>query len=161
MCRPCRTAVDDDALGAAAEFECKTSRMRVQRESAGRNAATVYQNHGLSGRHAVITRMPGIGEGLSAYLVARQHAGDHAGIAFRAAVEKRQCAVAMAEEAYHRRDAIMGAADRLRYFQRARTERIHDHRDQAITMHESFRRAANVTAVGQNLARDFVFETLE
>src|SRR5579864_8344721 len=105
--------------------------------------------------------MPGIGEGLSAHFVARQQACDHAGIAFRAAVEQRQCAVAMAEEAYHRRDAIMRATDRLRHFQRARTERIHDHRYQAIAMHESFGRAANVTAVGQYLARTFVFQTFE
>ena len=49
-------------------------------------------------------------ERLAAHFVARQQARDHARIAFRAAIEQRQRAVAMPEEAQHRRHAVMGIA---------------------------------------------------
>src|SRR5690242_5551742 len=111
MRRACRTTVHDDALRAAAEFQRKASRMRADREGAARHAAAIDQRHGLSGGHAVIARVPGIGERLTAHFVARQERGDHAWVALHSAVEQRQRTVAVAEEAYHRGDAIMGAAD--------------------------------------------------
>ena len=105
--------------------------------------------------------MAGIGERLSAHFVARQQARDHPRIALRAAIEQRQRAVAVAEEAHHRRHAVWALRIGCGTSRPPARERVHHHHDQAIAVHERFRRTADMAAIGQDLARDFVFEALQ
>ena len=100
-------------------------------------------------------------ERLAAQFVTRQQRLDHLAVAFAAAVEQRERAVAQPEEAQHRRHAVVGAAQRCWHRLIDGAQRIHHHHHVAVGMEQSFRRAAGMAPIGQQLAGDFALELLQ
>ena len=97
-------------------------------------------------------------ERLATYLIARQQAGDHARIAFAAALKQGQRAVAVTEKPEHRRHAVMGIAQHMRRFFAHRAEAFHHTDDVTIGIQQRLGRTADMAAIRQDLSLDLVFQ---
>src|ERR1700744_3258776 len=99
-----------DTVLDGGEFERPCSGMSVEREGALRRLAAIQQAQRASRGQTLIARMTGVMERLAAYVIARQQPRDHLAVALWPAIEQRHGAIAMTEEAQHRRHAVMGVA---------------------------------------------------
>ena len=106
----------------------------------------------------LIAGMAGMMEGLAAHIVARQKTRDHARIAFLPALEQRQRAIAMTEEAQHRRHAVTGVAQRMRRLDVQRRQARPSPSRDGDRPAAGFRRTVDMAAIGQDLPFDLVFQ---
>ena len=94
-------------------------------------------------------------ERLAPHLVPREQRFHHARVCFSTAVEHRERAIGVAKEPEHRRHAVMGAAQPRGNFDARGGQRIGHHHDLSIGKQQGFGRARDMTAIRQNLVRDF------
>ena len=125
------------------------------------NHAAIQLQQSPARRQPLVAGMTSMLERLPPCLVPGQQPGNGAGIAFPPALKQGQGTVAMAEEAQHRRHAVARIEQRMRRLDIHRRQCIHHHHQMAIGMEQRFRRAADMAAVRQNLARDLLLQTLQ
>ncbi len=134
--------------------------MRLLTDGQRRRPAGIHDHQAAAGLKALKAGMGRVGERRPARVVIGQDGGEEVGLGRAHAVEQREIAVAMPEEAQHRHHAVDGIEQGLRRRHVARGERgaqrqeIHQQFDQRAGI------AADMSAVGQDLPRQLIGQPL-
>ena len=101
-----QSAIDHDAVLFRRKFERETARVRLLVHRDRRCAAGIHHRDRAGALEPLIAGMRRIGERRAARIVVNQHGREQVGFRGPHAVEQREIAVAVAEEAQHRHHAI-------------------------------------------------------
>ena len=149
-------AIDHQPLRPPRQFERQAAGMRFLADRDRRRLAGVHQQRGLPGVDALIAGMRRVRHRRAARVVIGEHGGEQIDRRRPHAVELREIAVGVAEEAQHRHHAVDGVVERGRRLQMARREQLAQRQqiDQQFDQHAGI--AADMAAVGQDLPAQFV-----
>ena len=155
-----QSAIDHDAVLLGREFERQAAGMGLLAHHQRRRRTGVHQHQGAGALQALIAGMGSVRERSAAGVVIGQNGGDEVGGRRPHAVEEREIAVAVTEEAQHRHHAVDGIEQCRRRCDVARGERGAQREQVDQQFDEGAGIAADVAAVGQDLSRQLVREPL-
>ena len=130
--------------------------MRLLADRERRRAAGIHQDDGAGGFDALIAGMRRVGDRRAAGVVIGEDGGEQVGRRRPHAVEQREIAVAMPEEAQHRHHAVDGVEQRRRRRDVARREHLAQRQEIEQQLDQRARIAADMAAVGQDLPLELV-----
>ena len=134
--------------------------MRVLAHRDRRRAAGIHQYQRAAGLDPLVAGMRRAGERRAARIVVGQHGGEDVGRGRTHAVEQREIAVAVPEEAQHRHHAVDGVEQRRRRRDVARREDRAQRQEIGHQFEQRAGIAADMPAVRQDLALQLLGEPL-
>ena len=135
--------------------------MRLLADADRRRAAGVHQQHHLAELDALVAGVRRVGQRRAARVVIGEDGRHQVGQRRPHAVEMREGAVAVPEEAHHRHHAVDGVVELRRRRDVARLERLPQRQEIEQQLDQRAGIAADVAAVGQDLPFDLGDELLD
>ena len=151
-------AIDDDALRAARELEGQAAGAGFRDRGVGGGSAHIGDQQRAPGLHALVAGMRRVVDRLAAHVVVGEERRQMVGGRDAHAVEMRQGAVPMAEQAHHRQHAVDGVEQRLRRVDLAAGEHLAQGQKIEQQIDQDARIAAGMAAIGEDLAVEFAGE---
>ena len=153
-----RAAIDDQPLPPDRQLEAERAGMGIGVEARRRRLAGIHHQRRAARQHALEPAMGSAFQRAATGVGLGQHRVGHGRIGFPPAVEQRQPAVAVAEEAERRGHAVDGVLKHFRDLVPRRAQDRPDVDQVAQHQHVAFRIALDMAAVGQHLGRQFAVE---
>ena len=151
-----QSAIDDEAVLPGRELEREAAGVRFLAYRHRRRAAGIHQDQRARALQALVTGMGRVRERRAAGVVVGENGGDEIGRSRTHAIEEREVAVAVPEEAQHRHHAIDGIEQRWRRHEIAGGERGPQRQEVNQQLDERTGIAADMAAVGQDLTRQLI-----
>ena len=153
-----RAAIDDQWLPGAGQFEREAAGVGLARERRARRLACIHHQHGLARLDALVAGPGRVLERRGPRVVIGERCRHRVRLGRAHAIEQRQRAVAVSEQAQHRHHAIDGIEQHRRRLEAARRIGLSQGQQVVQQVDEHLRVAADVAAIGQDLAAEFVDE---
>ena len=153
-------AIDEHAVAAGGELEGKAAGVGLVAHQEGRRRAGVGDDEAGSRVEPLVARVARVRYRRAARVVIGEHGGEQIGRRRAHAVELREGAVAVTEEAQHRHHAVDGVLQRRRRRHVARLESLPQRQEIEQDLDQDARVAADMAAIGQDLPVELVGEPL-
>ena len=153
-----KAAIHDDALRAARELEGQAARTGFRRLMDRRAGPDVGDEQRLAGLEPLVARMGRVVDRLAAHVVVGEQRRELVGRGYAHAVEMREGAVAVAEQAQHRQHAVDGVESASGRIDLAAREHLAQGQEIEEELDEQARIAARMAAVREDLAVELAGE---
>ncbi len=151
-------AIDHDALRGARELEGQAAGRRLLGQGPGRRGAHIGHQQSAPGLQALVAGMGRVVDRLAAHVVIGEQRRQVVGGRHPHAVEMREGAVPMPEQAHHGQHPVDGAQERLGRIDLAAGEHLAQGQQIEQQLDDDARIAAHMPAIGQDLALELAGE---